>query len=309
MKIKIKKSSVPVRVNDHDSSAAPAPALAPSAPTLSVAPPSSTTASLPIDASKKPIKIKLKRKRNDPIVSSPAAVRNVTAASLQFPLTHAPSELSSLSRSELNGKGMSVPALKPSQPEQPAGVVRPVKRIKLKLPPSKPSPPVSRIAIKKSPGGAARAPVDRATPALVAHMPPPSLPNRTAVPAIHSSPAAAPRLVPSLKPKIKIKKAAAPASVPVVPIRDAVPVKARPPPRPRQALPDVLPKRRKPQDLPGPSPSKKIKVKTGIKPVQSGKPVPPSVPQVRTGHPRCLVHFPVHALKPGVPVGVCKAST
>lgn len=285
MKIKIKKSSAAGRVNDHDSSAAPAPAPVPSEQTLSVAPPVAAAAPLPADPSKKPIKIKLKRKRNDTVASAPAPApapaRNVSAAPLQFPLTHAPSELSSFSHSELNGKGGSIPAAKPSsQPEQPASIARPVKRIKLKLPPSKPSPSVNRIAIKKSPGGVVRAPVDR-PPAPVAHMAPASLPARTAVPPMHGSPAAAPRIVPSMKPKIKIKKAVAPASVPAAPMREAVPVKARPPPRPRQALPDVLPKRRKPQELPGPSPSKKIKVKTGMKPVQSSKPVAPPVPQVR----------------------------
>lgn len=281
MKIKIKKHPTPLNSVGHVSSVAPAAVPAQSGPSLSVAPPASTAAQ-PSDGSKKPIKIKLKRKRDDPVASAPAPLRNVSPASRQVPLTHAPSELSSLSHSEFRSSVMPPPAaVTSSQPAQHAAVARPVKRIKLKVPSSKPSPApaVSRLAIKKSQVGSARVHVDR-QPAQVARMPPPSLPNRKAVPALHSSPATAPRIVPTVKPKIKIKKMLPPASVPAAPVREPVAVKARPPPRARQALPDVLPKRRKPPDLPGPSPSKKIKVKNGIKPVQSGKQAAITVPQV-----------------------------
>eukprot|EP00892_Ulva_mutabilis_P009662 jgi/Ulvmu1/7068/UM033_0128.1 len=280
MKIKIKKHSVPRNVVGQDSSAAPAPVPAQSGPTLSIAPPSAT-APPPSDGSKKPIKIKLKRKRDDGVGSSPAPVRHVAPAARQFPLTHAQSELSSLSHPELNGRKMPPPMpVVASQPAQPVATARPVKRIKLKVPTAKPAPAaaVGRIAIKKTQVVSARIHTDRA-PAAVAHMPPPALPNRKALPAMHAAPATAPRIVPTLKPKIKIKKALPSPILPAAPVREPVAAKGRPPPRQRQAVPDVLPKRRKPQEVPGPSPSKKIKVKNGIKPVQSSKQAAVVVPQ------------------------------
>lgn len=115
---------------------------------------------------------------------------------------------------------------------------------------------------------------------------------------MHGSPAAAPRLVPALKPKIKIKKTLPSVSVPAAPVREPIAVKARPPPRQRQSLPEVLPKRRKPPDLPGPSPSKKIKVKNGIKPVQSGKQLPVTMPQVRCVLLEAMNALAVHTVVP-----------